>query len=96
MATKDPTQAKLTSICKSISAMHKEMEGIKKGMEDVKEIKRVLKGDAYGAKGLVQSHKDLKKDCIEVRDDIKKAKIVGTVVATILGFFGSIIAIFKN
>ena len=96
MTTKDPTQAKLTSICKSITAIHKEMEGIKKGMEDVKEIKRVLKGDAYGAKGLVQSHKDLKKDCIEVRDDIKKAKVAGTVIAAVLGFFGSIIAIFKS
>ena len=96
MAAKDPTQAKLTSICKSITAIHKEMEGIKKGMEDVKEIKRVLKGDTYGAKGLLVSHKELKRDCMEVKDDIKKAKIVGTVVATILGFFGSIIAIFKN
>lgn len=94
--TKDPTQAKLTSICKSITIIQKEIEGIKKGMEDVKEIKRVLKGDTYGTKGLVQSHKDLRIDFNNVKDDVKKAKTVGTVIAAILGFFGSLIAIFKS
>jgi len=94
--TKDPTQAKLTSICKSITIIQKEIQGIKKGMEDVKEIKRVLKGDTYGTKGLVQSHKDLRVDFNNVKDDVKKAKTVGTVIAAILGFFGSLIAIFKS
>jgi len=94
--TKDPTQAKLTSICKSITIIQKEIEGIKKGMENVKEIKRVLKGDDYGTKGLVQSHKDLRIDFNNVKDDVKKAKTVGTVIAAILGFFGSLIAIFKS
>lgn len=96
MTSKDPTQAKLTSICKSITIIQKEIEGIKKGMEDVKEIKRVLKGDTYGTKGLVQSHKDLRIDFNNVKDDVKKAKTVGTVIAAILGFFGSLIAIFKS
>jgi len=96
MIAKDPTQAKLTSICKSITIIQKEIQGIKKGMEDVKEIKRVLKGDTYGTKGLVQSHKDLRIDFNNVKDDVKKAKTVGTVIAAILGFFGSLIAIFKS
>ena len=77
-----------------IDKMYSMVEALSKDMSDVK---RVLKGDdEYGAKGLVESHKKLKKDCLEVKEDIKKAKIVGTVVASILGFFGSIIAIFKN
>lgn len=65
--------------------------------QDVADVKRVLKGDdEYGAKGLVESHKALKKDCLEVKEDIKKAKIAGTVITAVLAFFGSIIALFKH
>ena len=55
-----------------------------------------MKGDDYGAKGLVESHKNLKQDFGNVKEDVKKAKIVGTVIAAILAFFGSIIAIFRD
>lgn len=63
---------------------------------DMKDVKRVLRGDNYGGKGLVESHKTLKKDCLEVKEDIKKAKVAGTVIAAILTFFGGIIALFKD
>ena len=73
-----------------IDKMYNMVENLAKDMSDVK---RVLKGDEYGAKGLVESHKTLKKDCLEVKDDIKKAKIIGGVLITILG---SLIAFFKK
>ncbi|MAH51499.1 hypothetical protein CMI37_37130 [Candidatus Pacearchaeota archaeon] len=76
-----------------IDKMYKMVECLSKDMQDVK---RVLKGDDYGAKGLVESHKNLKQDFGNVKEDVKKAKIVGTVVAAVLGFFGSIIAIFRD
>ena len=76
-----------------IDKMYKMVEALTKDMGDVK---RVLKGDDYGAKGLVESHKHLKKECLEVKEDIKKAKVAGTVIAAILAFFGSIMAIFRN
>jgi len=77
-----------------IDKMYSMVEALSKDMSDVK---RVLKGDdEYGAKGLVESHKKLKKDCLEVKEDIKKAKIAGTVITAVLAFFGSIIALFKN
>lgn len=60
---------------------------------DMKDVKRVLKGDEYGAKGLVESHKDLNKDFLVVKDDVKKGKVIGSVVAAILG---SLMAIFKG
>lgn len=63
---------------------------------DMKDVKRVLRGDDYGGKGLVESHKNLKKECLEVKEDIKKAKVAGTVIAAILAFFGSVMAIFKD
>jgi len=63
---------------------------------DMKDVKRVLRGDDYGGKGLVESHKALKKECLEVKEDIKKAKTAGTVIAAILTFFGGIIALFKD
>jgi len=73
-----------------IDKMYNMVENLAKDMSDVK---RVLKGDEYGAKGLVESHKTLKKDCLEVKDDIKKEKIIGGVLVTILG---SLIAFFKK
>ena len=76
-----------------IDKMYSMVEALSKDMQDVK---RVLKGDEYGAKGLVESHKTLKKECLEVKEDIKKAKVAGTVITAILAFFGSIIALFKD
>ncbi len=76
-----------------IDKMYKMVECLSKDMQDVK---RVLKGDDYGAKGLVESHKNLKKECLEVKEDIKKAKVAGTVIAAILAFFGSVMAIFRD
>ena len=76
-----------------IDKMYNMVENLAKDMSDVK---RVLKGDEYGAKGLVESHKTLKKECLEVKEDIKKAKVAGTVITAILAFFGSIIALFKD
>jgi len=73
-----------------IDKMYKMVECLSKDMQDVK---RVLKGDDYGAKGLVESHKNLKHDFGKVRDDVKKAKIVGGVIVTILG---TLIAFFKR
>lgn len=62
--------------------------------KDMGDVKRVLKGDdEYGGKGLVESHRALKKDCLEVKYEIKKAKIIGGVLVTILG---SLIAFFKK
>ena len=78
---------------RKIDKMYCMVEALAKDMGDVK---RVLKGDDYGAKGLVESHKHLKKECLEVKEDIKKAKVAGTVIAAILAFFGSIIAIFRD
>jgi len=91
--TKDPTQSKLSTISKAITAIQKDMKSLEKSMEDVKEIKRVLKGDTYGTKGLVQSHKDLKGDFNMVREDVKKAKIIGGVITTIMGV---LIAFFRR
>ena len=91
--TKDPTQSKLSTISKAITAIQKDMKSLEKSMEDVKEIKRVLKGDTYGTKGLVQSHKDLKGDFNMVKDDVKKAKIIGGVITTIMGV---LIAFFRR
>ena len=78
---------------RKIDKMYCMVEALTKDMGDVK---RVLKGDDYGAKGLVESHKYLKKECLEVKEDIKKAKVAGTVIAAVLAFFGSIIALFKD
>jgi len=61
--------------------------------KDMGDVKRVLKGDDYGTKGLVESHKNLKHDFSNVKDDVKKAKIVGGVIVTILG---ALIAFFKK
>ena len=91
--TKDPTQSKLSTISKAITAIQKDMKSLERSMEDVKEIKRVLKGDTYGTKGLVQSHKDLKGDFNMVREDVKKAKIIGGVITTIMGV---LIAFFRR
>jgi hypothetical protein len=89
-----PTVSKNTNMESKIDKLTTMVEALSKDMSDVK---RVLKGDdEYGAKGLVESHKKLKKDCLEVKEDIKKAKIAGTVMAAVLGFFGSILALFKN
>ncbi len=84
---------KTTKMEGKIDKMYSMVENLAKDMGDVK---RVLKGDEYGAKGLVESHKTLKKECLEVKEDIKKAKVAGTLITAILGFFGSIIALFKD
>ncbi len=84
---------KTTKMEGKIDKMYSMVENLAKDMGDVK---RVLKGDEYGAKGLVESHKTLKKECLEVKEDIKKAKVAGTVITAILAFFGSIIALFKD
>ena len=79
-----------TKMEKKIDKMYCMVQALAKDMGDVK---RVLKGDDYGAKGLVESHKNLKHDFGKVKDDVKKAKIVGGVIVTILG---ALIAFFKR
>ena len=73
-----------------IDKMYKMVEALTKDMGDVK---RVLKGDEYGTKGLVESHKNLKHDFGKVKDDVKKGKIIGSVITAILG---GMIAIFRG
>ena len=93
-------EKKLDDLCRNMKALTEDSSALKEDSrqlkKDVAEIKRVLKGDDYGHRGLVDSHKTLKKECIEVKEDIKKAKVAGTVIAAILAFFGSIIALFRE
>ena len=85
-----PTVSKNTNMEKKIDNLTSMVETL---ASDMKDVKRVLKGDEYGAKGLVESHKDLKKDFLVVKDDVKKGKVIGSVVAAILG---SLMAIFRG
>ena len=51
---------------------------------DIKDIKKQLAGDDFGNDGLIKQHKTLKMIVYELRDDVKKFKIIGGVLFTIL------------
>lgn len=55
--------------------------------DDVRKITEVLAGDEYGNPGLVKDHKDLKERFYKLREDVRKIKIIGGVLASILTFF---------
>lgn len=57
---------------------------------DVKEIRTVLSGSDISGKGLVAEHGILEKRVLKLRDEIKRIKIIGTILAGILTFFISI------
>lgn len=63
--------------------------------DDVKKITQVLAGDEFGNAGLVEDHKNLKTSFYKWRDEIKKIRVVGGVLAAIVSFFVALISIFK-
>jgi len=72
----------------------KVLEIVKRQNEDIKGIKDCLSGSQFGDLGLVAKHSKLEREFVKTRDEVKKVKVVGSVLGAVLGGLISVIRFF--